>query len=323
MLALLAACGGSPTTPPPPPPAAPQLTCAGPLTVENVTTATTPVSFANPVVTGGAQPVAVTCSPSTGSEFPIGDTIVACTATDSMGRQAACSFTVAVRHRTFALTRYLAFGDSLTEGENGRPVNFTPFIDVANAYPTFLQQYFRERVPQQPITVVNAGRGGERVTENDQRLKDAIAATQAQVLVFLEGTNDVLGDAPASTIAGGVRDSIRTARQRGVQYVFVSTLLPTAPQNCLPQPAAPRCRGDVDQGLLLEANALIRNVVAADGAHLVDPFNEFLANRATYIDIDGLHVRPEGNRALARAFWEKIVAVIPAQQLGLAPEWTR
>jgi lysophospholipase L1-like esterase len=122
----------------------------------------------------------------------------------------------------------------------------------------------------------------------------------------------MLASAAPQEIAEGVRESIRRARERGVQYVFVSTLLPLAPENC-PSPA--RCKS-VPAGLPAAANERIRAVVQSSGAHLVDPYDDFVAHKATYIDIDGLHLRPDGNRALASAFWNRIVAVIPARQLS-------
>jgi lysophospholipase L1-like esterase len=272
------------------------------------------VSFPPPIVTGGASPVSVTCSPESDAEFPLGDTTVTCTAADGLGRQASCTFGVTLRHRQFALTRYLAFGDSITAGENGRPIGLVPFIDLANAYPTLLQRMFTERVPDQPIVVDNAGRGGERAIDNGDRLRERIAATRAEVVLLLEGINDLNSGVSPRIVMFAIRDSILTAREEGVQYVFVSTILPVAPENCGPPP--PNCRGrftNLDE--IAEANERIRGIVPATGGHLIDPYALFLANRAAYIDIDGLHVRPEGNRALATAFWERILEVIPAAQL--------
>lgn len=316
------ACGNPAGPGPAPQPALPpQISCGNPISLDNLTATSQAVSYPPPAVTGGAAPVTVTCSPASGAEFPLGDTTVTCSAIDGLARQATCSFVVRLRHRELATATFLAFGDSLTVGENGRPVNFAPFVDLPNAYPTILQDFFRERIPGQPIAVINAGRSGERVTENDERLKSSIAAHQPQALLLLEGTNDVLGRLPASAIAGAVRDSIRTARDRGVQYLFVSTLLPAARDNCLAPPAVPRCRGnDLSDALLAETNHLIRGLVPDSGAHLVDPYDRFVANRASYIDIDGLHLTPEGNRALASAFWDRIVAVIPAPQLAAIGE---
>ncbi len=313
-LAMASACGSDGPITPPPPPAAAQITCPGPILIEGLASTAMAVPYPAPTATGGAQPVSVACTPAAGTEFPLGETMVTCTATDGLGRQASCAFGVTLRHRPFALTRYLAFGDSITEGENGRPFGLVPFIDLPNAYPTLLQRMFTERVPDQAITVYNHGLGGERAVRNGFRLRDSIAETRAEVLLLLEGINDLNGGEDPADVMFAIRDSIRTAQERGVQYVFVSTILPVAPENCGTPP--PNCRGRfTDLDVIAETNERIRGIVPATGGHLVDPFDLFMANRATYIDIDGLHTRPDGNRALANAFWERIVQVIPPQQL--------
>jgi lysophospholipase L1-like esterase len=258
--------------------------------------------------------VSVTCTPQSGAEFPLGDTTVTCTAADALGRQASCTFGVTLRHRQFALTRYLAFGDSITAGENGRPIGLIPVVDEANAYPTLLQRMFTERVPDQPIVVHNEGLGGERVMESGIRLRETIAKIHPDVLLLLEGINDLNRGTDPREIVLALRDRIQDARDRDVQYIFVSTLLPVAPDNCVSAP--PRCRGTSTTNEVIAAtNERIREVVPKAGGHLVDTFDLFMANRAAYIAIDGLHLRPEGNRALASAFWERILEVIPAAQL--------
>lgn len=65
------------------------------------TTATTPdgavVTYNSPTATDAVSGnVAVTCTPSSGSTFPIGTTTVTCTASDSAGNSAQASFTVTV-----------------------------------------------------------------------------------------------------------------------------------------------------------------------------------------------------------------------------------
>ena len=316
VLAIVAACG-SPTGPGPVPVNPPQITCGSPISLTGVTGLSQTVTYMPPTVTGGASPVSVSCSPASGSSFPLGATMVTCTATDSQSRSASCSFVVTLTHRQLTVTRFLAFGDSITEGQNGRP--FIAFVDTANAYPTFLQAFFTERIPGQQITVINAGRGGERVTapETDRRLKDDIARHQPQVLLLLHGINDINNGLSSQAVANALRDHVRTALDRGVEYVFVSTLLPVAPDVCtFPSPGDPRCRAlDTPAGQPAEVNERIRAMVPGTGAHLVDPYDEFVANRAAYFDTDGLHPRPAGNRALATAFWNRIVEVIPAPQL--------
>lgn len=314
----LAACdgpngpGGTPATNPP------QIACGAAVTVTDVVGTSQTVTYPAPTVSHGAPPVNVSCTPASGSVFPLGDTTVTCTASDAQARTANCSFTVTVKHRELAITKVVAFGDSITEGQNGRP-GLRPFVDVPNAYPTVLQTFFVDRIPTQQITVVNAGVGGERVTDpaSNQRLKDAIAKHQPQVLLLLEGINDLHGGVGSNSIANGIRDHIRTARDRGVQYVIVSTILPTPKDVCtFPNPLDPPCRGDrTPPGQPDALNQQIRSLVPAGGAHLIDPYNDFVANRATYIDTDGLHLRPDGNRALATAFWNRIVETVPAKLL--------
>ncbi len=55
------------------------------------------VTYPTPTVSDNCDPSpVVVCAPSSGSLFPLGDTIVSCTATDMSGNIASCSFTVSV-----------------------------------------------------------------------------------------------------------------------------------------------------------------------------------------------------------------------------------
>src|SRR5688572_3544033 len=115
----LGIAGCSSPTVPPGPGVPPQITCTAPVTIEGVVGASVPVTYTAPRLTGGTSPVNVTCVPASGSAFPIAETIVTCTAVDAMARQASCTFPVTIRHRELALTTFVAFGDSMTEGQNG------------------------------------------------------------------------------------------------------------------------------------------------------------------------------------------------------------
>src|SRR5687767_10768532 len=82
-----AACSKSPAAPTPPPPVAfdaPGLVCPSDSTVDGVVGGGQAVSFPAPALTGGTPPVVVTCTPNTGSPFPLGPTNVVCTARDSV-----------------------------------------------------------------------------------------------------------------------------------------------------------------------------------------------------------------------------------------------
>jgi hypothetical protein len=54
------------------------------------------VTFPDPVASGAVGAVTIVCNPPSGSIFPVGSTTVNCSATDSIGQTASCSFTVKV-----------------------------------------------------------------------------------------------------------------------------------------------------------------------------------------------------------------------------------
>lgn len=56
----------------------------------------TQISYASPVATDNCPGVMVTCNPPSGSNFPVGATVVTCTATDTSNNTASCSFVVTV-----------------------------------------------------------------------------------------------------------------------------------------------------------------------------------------------------------------------------------
>jgi len=57
------------------------------------------VNYPPPTVSGGCPPIVTNCAPPTGSRFPVGTTTVVCTASDSAGHTAQCSFPVTVLDR--------------------------------------------------------------------------------------------------------------------------------------------------------------------------------------------------------------------------------
>src|SRR5258708_5689112 len=100
-----AACGGSPAKPTPPP-AAPQVACPPDVSVRGVAGNSQAVTFSAPTVTGGAAPVNVSCSQTSGGTFPLGTTTVNCTASDAQSRQAACAFSVTLTGFAIDIKKY-------------------------------------------------------------------------------------------------------------------------------------------------------------------------------------------------------------------------
>jgi hypothetical protein len=73
------------------------ITCPADITVSNdpgVCSAV--VDYPAPIVTVANPPVTITNTPPSGSTFPVGANEVVCVATDALGNQASCSFTITV-----------------------------------------------------------------------------------------------------------------------------------------------------------------------------------------------------------------------------------
>ena len=295
-------------TPQPPP----TIACPVDQTIREVAAAVQPVAFPAPAVTGGTSPVTVTCSPASGSDFHLGTTPVSCAVTDAQSRGASCSFNVTLKGFTIGATRFLTVGDSLTEGENGRPA----FLDVPNAYPTKLQEALDATYPGQNLRVINRGISGWPIERTAEELPGELAADRPDAVLLLSGYNNLLnecGQGPVNTtdcgeainaIRNGVREVIKKSREWQVAYVFVSTLTP-------PGPLTPGARDRrISMDAIAEANVRIRQIVAAESATLVDVYPLFTGHEAEYVEADGLHLRPGGSQAIANAFLAAIQSTV-------------
>ena len=330
MLLLSAGGCGTPTNPDDLQPLQQQLqiSCpAVPQPVESIQGTPVGVAYLSPQVFGGIAPVNSSCSPASGSNFPVGTTPVTCTATDAQLKSASCAFSVTVtRPGVLSATRFLAFGDSMTEGAlPGCPVGTSALtggdflrrdlpmiraaVNVPSSYPSVLGGLLSARYVTQAPVVTNVGLSGERVSDltwgtNDvtvARLRTEVAAFTPQIVFLFEGINDINVNLlhPEVTIPAvvkGLRDLAREARNRGVSQVFIATLLPQ-------QSGA--CRGySVNQ--MASANDQIRAMVAADRHVLVDLYEAFGGAAAPYIGVDGLHPNQLGYQKIAQTFLETI-----------------
>jgi lysophospholipase L1-like esterase len=327
---MIAAAGCSGRGPTPPTPIVPplQMTCPADDTVHGVL-GTRTYTFAPPVTTGGSGPVSVTCSPASGTAFGVGTTMVNCTASDAAGRQASCSFNVSLVGVQLSVTKYTAFGDSLTEGENAL-LTGPLFVDIPNAYPTRLQAQLEASYPGQGVTVVNRGQGGERLVDDGLiRLSSVLAADKPGALLVFDGYNDLsvcgffTADTPEcgaaiNSLGFGIRDAIRKAREapNNIRYVFVGTLTPPG----IVSPGAPDRRRAPEA--ILRTNDRIRTFAASEGAALVDIYPLFLGHEREYVSVDGLHLTASGNQVIADAFFSAIQTAVP-QTSPVAPRLRR
>lgn len=310
---LFSGCGGDPPSAPTPGP--PTLRCPANVSVSGVLGGSQAVTYAAPVPSGGSPPVATSCAPASGATFPVGSTPVTCTATDALNRQATCGFTVTLTAQQLAVSKFVAFGDSVTAGEDGRRLRIrVTFIDPVRAYPAVLQSLLRRDFPGQTAIVVNEGRGGVRAKDDVDRLDDVLKLHAPEVLLLLHGYNDLLneGTRGVDEVVIALRDMVRMARAQGVRFVFVSTLTPS-------RPATGRFNRTIDPQAILQANGRLIPMALGEGARVVDAFGTFLGREQELVEEDGLHLTAAGNQVLAEAFYAAIRAAGVVSALAARP----
>jgi lysophospholipase L1-like esterase len=246
---------------------------------------------------GGAPPLSVVCTPSSGASFPVGSTPVACVASDSLRRTAACSFSVAVQAppRVSGVT-YTAFGDSITEGL-ALYRTATAIPSPIGSYPARLHFLLSSRYAAQTILVYDEGIGGETVVQGMNRLRPVLIAEHPDALLLLEGINDLNGGGSKQipTVVDGLKAMVQEGRSRGAT-VFLGTLLP---QRAGGQRAyAPE--------LVRPTNEQIRAMAEVQGAVLVDVYAAFGGDAGSLIGDDGLHPNDAGKLRIAEAFFAAI-----------------
>lgn len=254
-----------------------------------------PVTFTVPTAVNGKLPVTVTCSRPSGSAFSLGSTAVTCTATDALARQASCNFNVTVTVTPkISKTKFLAFGDSITFGRCG------PAPAVCPPYTVRLEELLRARYTEQNFLVVTRGFPGDTTSMGEDRLPNELSAYNPEVLLLMEGTNDLTAATSASKTIGSLDQMIFDARARGVTAIFLATVPPIAPggpNNSVIPSVAP-------------LNAQIRDLAARRSVQLVDVYAALNADVPRYYVDNDLHPTAEGLRVIGETFYAAIRAAL-------------
>ena len=283
-----------------------------PLTVQSIGGNATPVAYEPPQVIAGEPPLQTTCTPVSGSTFPLGVTTVACSTRDAVARTDTCTFTVTVNPAPrLAATTFMAFGNSITEGKTASGA--TP-----NNYPVQLARMLTSRyaMQAQSISVVNKGLGGESAVQGAQRIHQALDDEEPQVLLLEEGVNDLQTGATAiPSMINALRDMVREAKSRGI-VVFLATLTPVREGGTPP-------RGDAAFPHVRDANTQIRILAASEQVILVDLYQSFGGSPDPYIDVDGLHPTEAGYLKIAEFFFDAIRARLEIAAAPASPGLVR
>jgi lysophospholipase L1-like esterase len=253
----------------------------------------------------------VAWSPASGSTFPIGTTTVTCTATDSVGRTDSCAFGVTLTAPPrLSVARFLAFGDSMTWGEDGtfavsgtgrtlRLVRTHVQLRNEDTYPGALEIDLKGLYTAQSPTVFNGGKPAEQVTDPNtlSRFIGLTSSGAYDVVLLMEGAND-LGNRSNAEIIVALNTMIDFARSSKLK-VFLATIPPENVDGCDPE-----CRGG-EAGSVPLLNLDIAGLAGMKGVPLVDVYQAFGGN-LTLIGGDGLHPTAAGYKVIADTFFSKI-----------------
>lgn len=158
-----------------------------------------------------------------------------------------------------AAQRYVAFGDSITDGvgdDEDRP-------EEERGYTPRLENRLRN-AGQPEAVVVDRGIGAERTPEGLARIDDVLAEEDGDVLLLMEGTNDISRNVSRETTMFNLGEMARRAENRGYQVVHATLI-----------PRIPAANVDPENVLNQNLNQEIRDLAGRMGRRLVDNFYVF------------------------------------------------
>jgi lysophospholipase L1-like esterase len=194
------------------------------------------------------------------------------------------------------ITKFMAFGDSLTEGQVSPAPTLLMRLVSAQAYPGRLQAMLAARYTDQTPVVSNQGVGGEHAVDGVSRFVRAIRNENPEAVLLLEGVNDIsaLGDRGASAALASMDSMMKEARNRRVA-VFLATLPPEREGSIRA----------ISSSTLNRYNEDLRRLARGEGAVVVDLARDL---DVSAVGADGVHLTEAGYERVATLFFQAIVA---------------
>lgn len=207
--------------------------------------------------------------------------------------------------RSLGATRFLSFGDSITEGVESSFDGMFLFDSPAAAYPTNLLGLLNANYQPGGFTVINRGRGGEAAYQASGRLTSELSAQRPQVLLLLEGVNDMIGGGRSPTEAASAAAALVDTGRFFNCTVLVATMFQTVERET-PDGVI---RNNAHDRIVPFNNELRRLVSGRQNVHIVDLYAAFGSNPGGLVGNDGLHPTPAGYARIADTFRERIAQV--------------
>jgi len=173
----------------------------------------------------------------------------------------------------------IAFGDSITSGTGSH----------TGGYPARLEQLIESR--GKPCTIYNLGIPGERTHQGVHRITTTLDTVPADIILIMEGTNDIRSGYPWQTTKLNLQLMIDTAKAKGVTPVL-ATLTPSDQRNS--EVLIPN-----------KYNPMIRELAEENGIILVDQFAA-VEQLWESLNDDGIHPNDAGYLYLAKT-WDQTI----------------
>jgi lysophospholipase L1-like esterase len=216
-------------------------------------------------------------------------------------------------------TRFMAFGDSITCGV----VSVSSFsllpLDCGSTeygYPERLTTMLRTYNTSQAFSVRKRGQPGEWAQQGISRLMSELSelagpsvpvASRPQVLLLLEGVNDMNGGGlSAARAAGSIAEMVQIARLYNMT-VLVATMYQTYRNEATGH--------DNARDKIVEFNGEVRRLVGGQqNVRIVDLYASFGTTAyGTLVGFDGLHPTPAGYERMAQQFHAAVLQQFPVR----------
>lgn len=197
-----------------------------------------------------------------------------------------------------AAQKYVAFGDSITDGIG----DSESVPEPERGYVPRLQNRLRAN-GQPDAVVVDRGVGAENTLEGLSRITQVLDQEAGDVLLLMEGTNDISNRIPPETTLFNLQQMAQRASSRGYETVHATLI-----------PRIPLANVDAENVLNTRLNQEIRHLAGSNGRRLVDNFHVFGAIPNVFLSHywdspqDGVgHPDAQGYDVMADAFLNVLI----------------
>ena len=212
----------------------------------------------------------------------------------------------AVPARALGVTRYVAFGDSITWGAMSAWNASFIFAAANGGYPERLQAGLTSYHAPQQFVVFNEGQPGELAVNALPRFRSLLTSRRPEAVLLLEGINDISNDFAPTRVATALYQMVDAATTLGIPVV-IATMYQT--YSAVDPDGHYRPNG---ASVVPALNAEIRRLAQGRlNVHVLDL--EPLMRSRSLVGADGIHLTDAGHETLASAFMLRVETAFPVR----------